>query len=90
MEIFAMEKSSRIRIKCLMSVWFQFFRPKQFKIKLSLLEGWLMRTDPEKTVFIAVRKLEQLVSIHKTPNFHPSNKKKGLLERRYTLQSIFS
>lgn len=79
MEIFSTEKSWRIRpkrIKHLMSVWFQFFRPKQFKIKLSLLEGWLMRTDPEK------------VSFHKTPNF--PRIKKGLLERRYTLKSIFS
>lgn len=89
MEILATEKSWRIRqkrIKCLMSVWFQFFRPKQFKIKLSLLEGWLMRTDPEKAVFIAVKKLEQFVSIHKTLPWI----KKGLLERRYTLKSIFS
>lgn len=82
MEIFDTEKSWRIRpkkIKCLMSVWFQFFRPKQFKIKLSLLEGWLMRTDPEKAcVYPRDSKLS------------PLEWKKGLHERRYTLKSILS
>ena len=58
--------------------------------KLSLLEGWLMRTDPEKNIFIAVKKVEQLVFIHNTLNFHPSDEKKVLLARGYTVKSVFS
>ena len=49
-----------------------------------------MRTDPEKNIFIAVKKVEQLVFIHNTLNFHPSDKKKVLLARGYTVKSVFS
>ena len=45
-----------------------------------------MRTDPEKAVFIAVKKFEQLVSIHKTL---PRIKKRPALASLHTQVHIF-